>query len=650
MIYDAYEKAYNLGKRTLSRRKAMGESGTLPILDEIAPNATALPAQPLGLVSIPLNRVVGTATRGRTSAFAASFMPVLDLNSEFAAKWQWLYESVVSEGVNTPIKAFEYMNNFYVIEGNKRVSVMKYLDAASIDGEVTRLLPPKSDDPAVQLYYEFVAFYADTGLNSLYFSRRGSFALMYRYTGTTPGEKWPEALVRDFRSALIHFSNCYLSLGGGDLPITEGDAFEVYLRIYGFAHACEVAGDQLRDDVRRIWDEIVVASQEERVVLLMEPRANEDKSIRTLLLGPRKVKAGFLYNLPPEDSGWSYWHEMGRQYVDTVMEGSVETRTMVAADDQQTHDALDAMAEAGVDVVFTTSPVFLSAAIRESVEHSGMKILNCSQQASYHHIRSYYLRVYEAKFILGAIAGAMAETGRVGYIADYPIYGTPAGINAFALGARLANPRAQVFLEWSGLKDHDPAQALLRNGVSIICNRDVSAPARGSREFGLYRVEWDGTPLSLAIPVLNWGKLYETILRSVMTGGWERADDMGQPAAMAYWPGMATGAVDVVTSRRLPEGTRQLSGLLRDLLRGGGYKLFSGRIVSQDGIERAAEDEVLTPARIIAMDWLADNVIGSIPDVGSLRPEAQPLVRLEGINVTARPDPDSISWTGEASL
>lgn len=53
---------------------------------------------------------------------------------------------------------------------------------------------------------------------------------------------------------------------------------------------------------------------------------------------------------------------------------------------------------------------------------------------------------------MGAIAGAMAENGRLTYIADYPIYGSIANINAFALGAKMINPRAKVFLEWSTKK------------------------------------------------------------------------------------------------------------------------------------------------------------------------------------------------------
>ena len=46
------------------------------------------------------------------------------------------------------------------------------------------------------------------------------------------------------------------------------------------------------------------------------------------------------------------------------------------------------------------------------------------------------------------------------------------------------------------------------------------------------------------------------------------------------------------------------------------------------------------------MNWLCDNVIGSIPDLSQLKPEAHPLVHLQGIYDAAQPDPNSFAWTG----
>ena len=57
-----------------------------------------------------------------------------------------------------PIIAFEYMNRFYVQEGNKRVSVLKYYGAVKIPGTVTRLIPARTEDLENKIYYEFLGF------------------------------------------------------------------------------------------------------------------------------------------------------------------------------------------------------------------------------------------------------------------------------------------------------------------------------------------------------------------------------------------------------------------------------------------------------------------------------------------------------------
>ena len=88
---------------------------------------------------------MGTKTAGRHTAFASNFMPLLDDDTEFAVKWSNLCDAHLEEGIHTPIIAFEYLNKFYVQEGNKRVSVLKYYEAVKIPGTVTRLIPAKND-------------------------------------------------------------------------------------------------------------------------------------------------------------------------------------------------------------------------------------------------------------------------------------------------------------------------------------------------------------------------------------------------------------------------------------------------------------------------------------------------------------------------
>ena len=98
--------------------------------------------EPLGLVDIPAESIVGTKTSGRHTAFAANFMPLLEEDTEFAVKWSNLCEAHLEEGIHTPIIAYEYLNKFYVQEGNKRVSVLKYYEAKMCIRDSCRALAP----------------------------------------------------------------------------------------------------------------------------------------------------------------------------------------------------------------------------------------------------------------------------------------------------------------------------------------------------------------------------------------------------------------------------------------------------------------------------------------------------------------------------
>ena len=354
---------------------------------------------------------------------------------------------------------------------------------------------------------------------------------------------------------------------------------------------------------------------------------------------PQTVRCAFLYNRNPEISSWTYWHELGRKALEETFGSRVETVARADIQPEQAEGVIDELVKAGYDIVFATSPVFLDACIRQSVAHPEAKILNCSLLASYHNVRSYYLRIYEAKFILGAIAGTMTENDRIGYIADYPIYGVPASINAFALGAQMTNPRAKIYLDWSTLRAHSPESALRERDVHILSSRDISAPHMNTRAFGLYQ-EIDGQIANLAMPVWNWQKLYEGIVRSILTGAWTDEGSVNADRALSYYMGMSTDAIDIICSQRVPNRVRRLVDLLHERMHSGAFLPFVGPVNGQDGTLRVPEDVALTPQEIIRMDYLAENVVGRIPRIDELTDVAQRLVSLQGIRAAGGHDAD----------
>ena len=647
---DAYVRARKAGLREYHSRIQRRENPFLPVLEEMEERVNALSHVPLGLVQVPLKKVVGTATRGRTNAFAANFMPILDPGSEFARKGSTLYEGIIEQGLNQPVKVLEYMNRFYLVEGNKRVSVMKYLDSLAIEAEVTRVLPKRTDDPENVIYFEFLDFYNDTQINDIWFSKPGSFARVYELTGKTPGQKWTSEERSDFEAAYMRFRMLYKAREAGSnpaqLPATTGDAFLIYLKACGYADAPRKYDREMRDELKAMWSEFKKDKEPENVSLIMKPaELKKGGSLLNTLFGPSKVKAAFMYTRKPSESGWTYWHDMGRINLENDLGDRVKTTVCVCEDPASYESEIERMIAEGNDLIFTTSPVMLAASMKASVKHPEARILNCSLLASWQRVRSYYLRIYEVKFLIGMIAGALTENDKVGYIADYPIAGVAASINAFALGARMVNPRVKVILEWSTRKDFNPEDPFGDPTVQMISSRDVGAPSHHAVEYGLY-TQKDGQKQSLAIPMLDWSRIYESLVQSVLNGNWKE-DGVDKPKAVNYWWGLSSDAVDIVMSQRMDIGLKRLVELVREHIREGVFWPFESIIRDQNGEIRCPVEGRLSPADVIRMDWLADNVVGGFPTLDELKDEAKALVELQGIREIALPEATAFSWKAE---
>ena len=244
-------------------------------------------------------------------------------------------------------------------------------------------------------------------------------------------------------------------------------------------------------------------------------------------------------------------------------------------------------------------------------------------------VRTYYSRIYEGKFISGAVAGAMTKTGRLGYIASNPIYGVPAGINAFALGASLTNPDAEVVLRWTCVS-LDAIAELHAEGCDMIANRDVTTKQQAHEAYGLCRAEADGSLTPILSPVWNWGEFYVRIIQSIFSGSWDELGEKSQKA-VNYWWGLSSGVVDVRPSEALGESMSALADILKRGVISGAIDPFRRRIVSTDGRLINDGSRTLLPEEILHIDWLCDRVRGSIPAFGELLEISRPLVRLLGL-------------------
>ncbi len=621
MSLEAYEAARKAGLRCVKNRSAQGLDPYLPALED--QQLKILKTQELPAGSIPLEAVTGTRTRGRTNSFAADFMPLLEPGSEFAGKWTRLYEAQLEEGIREPIICVEYLGQYYVQEGNKRVSVLKYLQAPEILAKVIRLIPENDHSPKAEAYFESLEAQEKTGVSWLRFSTPGSWKRLDVVLGTDD-RPWDQTLREDVKSAWNRFSQIFLKLGGSQLQIPAADAFLLFLEIYGLKDFEEIGNGQLEQQVKKVWEDFSVWPEKPRAQL--ETGTEEDrKSLLSRLYG--EPRAAFIHRRNPETSAWTRHHEQGRAYLNQEMP-EIDTRAWFEVNTpEQEMEAMEEALKQGYNVIFTTSPEMLRSSIRFGAAHPDIKMFNCSLNTLTGHIRTYFGRRYESQFLSGMIAGILTVSGHIGYLADYPIYGSIASLNAFALGALMTNPEARVYLDWS-TTTKSAGQIPRDADLLFIAGIDFDPNVITSREFGLYDLR-HGQFVKVTYDLEYWGQFYTKMIQRIRNRRWNEEHGEGG-RSVNYWWGVSNGMIDLEMTKVVPEQTRRLIGIVRENLRHG-LQPFRDELKDQEGQIRCHQGETLSPEQLMDMDWLLSNIVGSIPGLDEFTVDASGVIRTHGI-------------------
>ena len=632
-MLEDYKNALKSGQRAYRACVARGQSPYLAVLDDILVNVNIVAQEPLGLVEIPVESIVGTKTSGRHTAFAPNFMPLLEPDTEFAGKWSNLCDAHLEEGIHTPIIAYEFLNKFYVQEGNKRVSVLKYFDAVRIAGTVTRLVPERNDSLENRIYYEFLDFYKLSKVNDVHFSRLGGYAKLQTLVCKASGESWTDDDRLSFSSFYTMFRQQFLALGGGGLNLTAGDAMLVYLSVYRYADACESTPSQMKQNLEKLWDEVKVLTEPQAVALSLEPKQGPGEPLLAKLnifTKPSELKVVFLHEHNAESSAWVRAHDKGIEALQQAFPDRVFiTRKENIEPEVDAEQVLEDVAHDNADVVFTSSARMHTACLKVAAQHPKIRILNCSLNAPHPLVRTYYPRAYEVTYLLGLLAGALTHTDRVGYVAPHPVYGVPAALNAFAQGLKTVRPQARVVLRWSCLPD--PAKPLDFSDcpdVDIFYAHSQKEPEGFYRDYGLCRRLPDGTLDPLGLPVWKWEAFYTEIIRSIFDGTWGSSG----ARAINYWWGMRSGAEEINYQKGLPGGTLHLLDMMEMLLSQEELRIFPDELYDQNHQPHSPASVVYSPKELMEMDWLDECVEGALPHYDDLDVKTRTLMAINGLD------------------
>ena len=628
-----YKQARAMGRHYLSEHSDSATKGYLYILDDLLDNVEICGEINLGTTEIPIHKILGTRTSARSNAFAGNFMPLLPENTEFGAKWCKLYESHIREGIREPIKVYEYLNRYFVQEGNKRVSVLKYLGAVAIEARVTRLIPKRDEsNKQISIYYEFLDFDRRATFDNLWFSHRGGFTGLVNLVETWQQEhpecKTPTADL--INASFKSFRLCYREAGFAGIPITSGDAFLEYLKVYGFKPDRPL--DTIREQVKSCEAQFkLVSVKDPDTVNTVEQKFPSEKAALSFFSRkPRKLKVAFAFESTPEKCLWTYDHDVARKRLERIMGDkiSVVTRYQVP-NGENSYGPLKELMEEEPDILFATSPNMSAGVLRLSIENPDKTILNCDFAQPKKNIMTYYAKFYEAAFLCGVMAGSMTRTGLLGYtttMATHP--GSTFNLNAFCLGAQLVNPTAHVVnlnlyrVDMSDPYHMEARKELARHGVDIaMCIHQPHTPLVRKGFPGVYAQLYllqsnTGHPSEcIGAAAVDWSVLYNDLVGDSFKTKNSILDitRSGNDSSVHFGWGLNTGILDVLgVDSFMGHNAIRLLNIFKDLVATGKIHPFEGPLYDRDHNMILEKYSTLNLLEIQSMRWLHEAVIDSI--------------------------------------
>ena len=224
----------------------------------------------------------------------------------------------------------------------------------------------------------------------------------------------------------------------------------------------------------------------------------------------------------------------------------------------------------------------------------------------------------EAIFMCGYAAGLMSEGNELGFVAAQPQASVVRAINAWAAGAKAANPEATVQVAWVNswydpAGDKECANSLLQTGITCLgYHGSTTAVCQAASEAGGYATGFhvdmhDYAPDAVLTSFCwNWAPQFVEIITDVATGTFD-----SEPK----YANMADGAATVApwNSDIMPEDVIAACDEMYNSIVNGEYVVLAGPVVDNEGNELLAEGETFTLEELINCYWLLDNVIGDLP-------------------------------------
>ncbi len=314
---------------------------------------------------------------------------------------------------------------------------------------------------------------------------------------------------------------------------------------------------------------------------------------------------------PVADGGWTWSNNEGRKAIEAAFP---KARTIVVENIPYSADASRTLRQfvgEGAQLVITNTNYgdFLYDVANRAPETA---FLNCDDRSLRDNVGAFYPSHWYSAYVAGVASGAMSESGKLGYIASFPVPTCFTGSNAFLMGARTVNPDATLqciaINSWFDPQGStQAARALIDNGADVlfgIMNEPgylQVAEQRGAKAVMLATdTRQHGPNAYISSVMFDFRNFYVEQARARLNGTWAPANHLlpfGSGTDRDVWGKSVT-----------PEAAQLAEAAREKIL--GGWSPFEGELRDNEGTVRIASGQRMTEEEIFRWNWSIDGASG----------------------------------------
>lgn len=325
------------------------------------------------------------------------------------------------------------------------------------------------------------------------------------------------------------------------------------------------------------------------------------------------VTVGFIMTGNTQEQGWNRLHYEGIRDACEQLDAELIVKEDIKEHTGQCAQAIHELAEEKADMIILSSYGYAEEVLSEMEKYPGIAFYSESFDHTAPNMKSYFARMYQARYLAGIVAGMQTETDCIGYVAAMANNEVNRGINAFTLGVRRVNPDAEVVVAWSNSWDDADKEKELATQLIEKENADVLAYHQNqpnvvevTEQYGVASIGYhedvkEVSDCFLTAAVFHWDLTYKEVLLDHIRGKSDAVD--------TYWVGIDQGAVGLTEfSSKVSEETKQeVEKAKQEILNG--FDVFSGEIYDKDGTLRCSDGETISDDKLLKnFDWYVEGV------------------------------------------